>query len=37
MGEDLLVNDFIASQDEGIQQIRTIQMMIERDRQRRIM
>ena len=36
MGEDLLVNDYIATQDEGMQQLRTVQMLMDRDRQRRM-
>jgi hypothetical protein len=36
VGEDLLVSEFIGSQDEGVQQIRTVQMMMDRDRQRRM-
>jgi hypothetical protein len=36
VGEDLLVSEFVGSQDEGVQQIRTVQIMMDRDRQRRI-
>jgi len=36
VGEDLLVSEFVGSQDEGVQQIRTVQMMMDRDRQRRM-
>ena len=36
VGEDLLVNDFMIGQDEGMQQFRTVQMLMERDRQRRM-
>lgn len=36
VGEDLLVHDYIATQDEGMQQLRAVQMLMERDRQRRM-
>jgi LisH domain-containing protein ARMC9 len=36
VGEDLLVSEFVGSQEEGVQQIRTVQMMMDRDRQRRM-
>jgi hypothetical protein len=32
VGEDLLAHEFIASQEEGIQQLRAVQMHLERDR-----
>ncbi len=36
VGEDLLVNEFITSKEEGMQQIKNVQIMAERDRQRRM-
>ena len=36
VGEDLLVHDYIATQEEGMQQLRAVQMLMERDRQRRM-
>ena len=36
VGEDLLVSEFVGSKEEGVQQIRTVQMMMDRDRQRRM-
>ena len=36
VGEDLLVNEFMGSQEDGKQQVRTVQMMMERERQRRM-
>jgi hypothetical protein len=36
VGEDLLVNDYIASPEEGMQQLRAVQMLMDRDRQRRM-
>ena len=35
VGEDLLVNEFIASREEGIQHINLVRTLYERDRQRR--
>jgi hypothetical protein len=35
VGEDLLVNEFIASREEGIQHINLVRTLQERDRQRR--
>ena len=35
VGEDLLVNDYIATEEEGNQQLRAVQMRMEHDRQRR--
>jgi LisH domain-containing protein ARMC9 len=32
VGEDLLVNDFVGTKEEGNQHIRTVQMLMERDR-----
>ena len=36
VGEDLLVHDYLASKEEGMQQLRAVQTLMERDRQRRI-
>ena len=35
VGEDLLINDYMASPEEGNQHLRTVQMLMDRDRQRR--
>jgi hypothetical protein len=35
VGEDLLVNEFIASREEGIQHINLVRTLQERDRKRR--
>jgi hypothetical protein len=35
LGEDLLVQEFLAGQEEGMQQLRTVSVLMERDRQRR--
>jgi len=36
LGEDLLVQEFLAGQEEGMQQLRTVSVLMERDRQRRL-
>ncbi len=36
VGEDLLVNDYVAGPEEGNQQLRTVQMLMDRERQRRM-
>ena len=36
VGEDWLVSEFISNPDEGMQQMRSIAIMIERDRQNRM-
>ena len=32
VGEELLMNEFIASQEEGMHQLRTVSMMMEREK-----